>query len=80
MKLLKWILRLLFYVLYAVVALGIVLADLSLVVVPNSKWMAIPSLIALSYEWLLVALIVLTAIAIAACVTFTGTRIPVLST
>ena len=64
MTLLKWILRLLFDVLYVVVAIGIVLADMSLVVEPTSKWMAIPSLIALAYEWLLVALIVLTLIAL----------------
>ena len=64
MTLLKWVIRLLFDVLYAIVATGIVLADLSLVVVPTSKWMAVPSFIALAYEWLLVALVILTIAAV----------------
>ena len=61
---LRWIAMVVFYILFALVASAVVLADLSIVVEPVNKFMAIPSLIALAYEWLLVALVVLTLTAL----------------
>ncbi len=54
----------LLYVLFFVVAVAVIMADLSLVVEPVSKFMAVPSLMALAYEWLIMALILLAALAL----------------
>lgn len=52
------------YAVFAVVAVAVVMADMSLLVEPVSKFMAVPSLMALAYEWLLMALLLLALVAL----------------
>ncbi len=64
MKVVGYIFKLLFYAAEVLVSTALILADLSPFIPPSNKLTAVPSLLALGYEWLLLAIVAIFFVAL----------------